>query len=300
MTRLARWLGPVLLGIGCMVAGGLTNTVMIAAIKHLAQDGGAGPDGLHPFQIGFFRCLVGFLVLLPAIRHGGGWSAVMRTQRMPLHLLRGALNAAGMLAFFLAISLAPLASVAAINFTSPLFATLLAILILGERVGLRRWTALAVGFAGTLLILRPGLGVLDPGAVYALGASLFWAAALITIKQLTDTDRPLAITAWAALTVGLFTLPAALWVWQWPSAEQWAWLAAIGALGSGVQLFLTKAFQLADTTVVLPFDFLKLVWASLFGLLLFGEVPDALTWIGGTVIFASSVYVAVRERQAAR
>jgi drug/metabolite transporter (DMT)-like permease len=140
--------------------------------------------------------------------------------------------------------------------------------------------------------------VLDPGAVYALVASLFWAGAMITIKQLTDTDPPLAITAWAALTVGLFTLPAALWVWQWPTAEQWAWLVAIGALGSGVQLFLTKAFQLADTSVVLPFDFLKLVWASLFGLLLFGEVPDALTWIGGTVIFASSVTIAVRERRA--
>ena len=120
---------------------------------------------------------------------------------------------------------------------------------------------------------------------------------MIAIKRLTATDGTLAITAWAAFFVGLFALPPALLVWQWPSPAQWGWLAAIGALGSVVQLCLSRAFALADTSVVLPFDFLKLVWASLFGLILFAEVPDLWTWVGGTVIFASSIYVAYRERR---
>lgn len=283
------WLGASLFGIAFMVLSGFTNTVMISAIKALSTD-------LHPFQIGFFRCAIGFLVLAPAIWHGGGLS-VLRTERLGLHVLRGALNAAGMLLFFWAVSLAPLATVSAINFTAPLFATLLAILLLGERVGARRWSALLVGFLGTLLILRPGAGGLGEGALLALASSFVWAGAMIAIKRLTATDGVLSITAWAALLVGLFSLLPALAVWSWPSWEQWGWLAAIGALGSAVQLCLSRAFALADTSVVLPFDFLKLVWAGLFGLILFAEIPDAWTWIGGSVIFASSIYVAYRERR---
>lgn len=292
MTRgkLAAWMGPSLVGIAFMVLSGLTNTVMISAIKHLSAD-------LHPVQIGFFRCLVGFLVLLPVIWHAGG-VAVLKTERLGLHTLRGALNAGAMLVYFWAISLAPLATVSAINFTAPLFATLLAILILGEAVGMRRWAALAVGFLGTLVIVRPGGEVFGTGAMLALTASFVWAGAMITIKQLTHTESALAITAWAAFFVGLFSLIPALFVWRWPSGEQWLWLLFIGSLGSLVQLCLSKAFAMADTSVVLPFDFLKLVWASLFGLVLFAEVPDLWTWVGGIVIFTSSVYVAYRERHA--
>jgi len=283
-------MGPALVGIAFMVLSGLTNTVMISAIKHLSGT-------LHPVQIGFFRCLVGFVVLLPMVWHGGGL-AVLHTERLGLHALRGALNAAGMLAFFWAVSLAPLATVSAINFTAPLFATLLAILILGERVGTRRWAALIVGFLGTLVIVRPGSDVLGPGALLALGASSVWAGAMVTIKELTRTESALSITTWAAFFVGLFSLIPAIAVWRWPTGEQWLWLIAIGTLGSMVQLWLSKAFSLADTSVVLPFDFLKLVWASLFGLMLFSEIPDVWTWVGGIVIFSSSVYVAYRERRA--
>ncbi|MCP5080203.1 MAG: DMT family transporter [Alphaproteobacteria bacterium] len=277
-----------LLAITCMVAAGFLNTVMLSAIKQLTSD-------LHPFEIAFFRSLVGFLVLLPLIWRSGGFE-FMRTSQIGRHVLRGALNAGGMLLYFWAVALAPLATVSAIGFASPLFAALLAILILREKVGLRRWAGLAIGFAGTIVILRPGSGIIEFGALIALGSSVMWAGAMITIKQLTGTESPLAITTWGAFSVGVFCLIPALFFWQWPTLEQCLWLVVVGILGSIIQLSLAKAFSLADTTLVLPFDFLKLVWASIFGYLLFAEVPSLWAWVGGMIISASAFYIAYRER----
>lgn len=274
--------------IAFMVAAGFINTIMLSAIKQLTTE-------LHPFEIAFFRCVVGFLVLLPLVWRSGGFH-LMRTPRMSRHVLRGFLNAGGMLLFFWAIALAPLATVSAIGFASPLFATLLAIVILGEKVGLRRWGGLLIGFAGTLVILRPDSGIVEFGALVALASSMFWAGAMITIKQLTGTESPLTVTTWGAFYVGLFCLIPALFVWQWPTLEQWFWLIIVGILGSVIQFSLAKAFSLADTTLVLPFDFLKLVWASLFGYMLFAEIPSVWAWIGGTIISASAFYIAYRER----
>lgn len=277
-----------LLAITYMVAAGFLNTVMLSAIKQLTND-------LHPFEIAFFRCLVGFLVLLPVIWQSGGFE-LMRTNQIGRHVLRGALNAGGMLLYFWAVALAPLATVSAIGFASPLFAALLAILILREKVGPRRWAGLVIGFAGTIVILRPDSGIVEFGALIALGSSLMWAGAMITIKQLTGTESPLAITTWGAFSVGVFCLIPALFFWQWPTLEQALWLVVVGILGSIIQFSLAKAFSLADTTLVLPFDFLKLVWASIFGYLLFAEVPSLWAWIGGMIISASAFYIAYRER----
>lgn len=271
-----------------MVAAGLLNTVMLSAIKQLTND-------LHPFEIAFFRCLVGFLVLLPVVWRAGGF-ITLRTKQMSLHVLRGGLNAGGMLLYFWAVALAPLATVSAIGFASPLFAALLAILILGEKVGLRRWAGLVIGFAGTIIILRPGAGIVEFGALVALASSMLWAGAMITIKQLTGSESPLTVTTWGTFYVGVFCLIPALFVWQWPTAEQWAWLILIGMLGSIIQWSLAKAFSLADTTLVLPFDFLKLVWASIFGYFLFAEIPSLSAWVGGAIISASAFYIAYRER----
>lgn len=271
-----------------MVVAGFINTVMLSGIKQVTT-------GLHPFEVAFFRSLIGFLVLLPMVWRSGGFH-LMRTHQMSRHVLRGALNAGGMLLFFWAIALAPLATVSAIGFASPLFATLLAILVLREKVGMRRWAGLVIGFAGTLVILRPDSGIVELGALVALASSLLWAGAMITIKQLTGTESPLTVTTWGTLFVALFCLIPALFFWQWPTYEQWLWLVFVGVLGSVIQFCLAKAFSLADTTLVLPFDFLKLVWASLFGYLLFAEVPSVWAWIGGTIISASAFYIAYRER----
>ena len=282
--------GSPLRGILLMVLAGLFAMSMNSAIRHVAAE-------LHPFEIAFFRNICGFAMLVPLLARAGGLRA-MRTRRIGLHVARGAFNAVGMLAFFLALSLAPLADVAALNFTSPLFAAILAALLLGEKVGPRRKAGLLFGFLGALIILRPGVEVVSQGAMIALLAAAGWACAMVIIKLLTRTETSLAITAWAALFVAAFSLPPALWVWQWPSLTALAWLVLIGLLGSGAQLSLAQAFSETDATVVLPFDFLKLIWASLFGYIFFAEVTDLFTWLGGTVIFASATYVAIRERQA--
>ena len=287
-TNLTRTAPKPLSAVLFMIAAGFINTIMLSAVKQLSGD-------MHAFEIAFFRCLFGFIVLLPLVWRGGGLP-VLRTQHIGLHLLRGTLNAGGMLLFFWAVSLAHLATVSAIGFASPLFAALLAIPILGEKVGLRRWSGLIIGFAGTLIILRPGSDIVKLGAMLALASSILWAGAMITIKQLTHSDSPLSITTWASFFVGVFCLVPAIYVWQWPTGAQWIWLCLIGTLGSVIQFCFAKAFSLAETTLVLPFDFLKLVWASLFGFLLFAEIPDLWTWVGGIIIFASAVYVAYRER----
>jgi drug/metabolite transporter (DMT)-like permease len=280
---------PALLGIGYMVYVGVANTFMLSAVKHVSET-------LHPFEVSFFRCAFGFLLLLPVIWRAGGLT-VLATGRPGLHLLRGLLNAGGMLTFFLAISLVSLATASAISFSAPLFASLLAVIFLREKIGLHRSLALVVGFLGTIVILRPGGEVFGGGALLALGSSLLWAGAMIVIKRLTFTDSPLCITAWAAFSVGVFTLIPAIFFWRWPTLEEWGWLVLIGGLGNTVQYGFSKAFQLADATVVLPFDFLKLVWASIIGFLIFSEMPDIWTWVGGIIIFAASFYVAYRERQ---
>lgn len=272
-----------------MVSAGFINTVMLSAIKQLSED-------LHPFEIAFFRCLVGFLVLLPMVWHSGGLG-ILKTNQFSLHLLRSGLNAGGMLLFFLALTLSSLVTVSAIGFAAPLFATLMAIVILKETVGVRRWMGLIIGFLGTLVILRPGSGFVELGALVALISSALWAGSMISIKRLTLTESPLSITTWAAFLVGVICFFPALFYWQWPTVEQWGWLIFIGTLGSIIQFCLAKAFSLAETSVVLPFDFMKLVWASLFGYVLFAEFPDVWSWIGGSVIFGSAVYIAYRERK---
>jgi drug/metabolite transporter (DMT)-like permease len=282
--------GSVLRGIALMTLSGLFDVSMNVIIRYVAAE-------VHPFEIAFFRSLFGFAVLIPLILRAGDWS-VFRAQRFGLHVLRAVFNVAGMLAFFLALSMAPLAEVAALNFTSPLFAAVLAAFVLHERVGLRRRIGLVVGFLGALIILRPGLTIIGPGALMTLVAAISWACALVIIKLLTRTESSLTITAYAALLATVLSLPAALFVWQWPSLGGLAWLILIGFLGSLAQLCLVQAFAESDTSVVLPFDFLKLVWASLFGFLFFFEMPDWGTWLGGTVIFASVTYIAYRERQA--
>lgn len=276
-----------------MLAAGVLNIVMLSSVKQLAGD-------LHPFQIAFFRCVFGALFLLPWIARSGGLRLVIGTKRAGLHLLRGAFQAGGMLGTFWAASLTKLATISAIGFTAPLFAALLAILLLGERVGRWRWLSLVIGFSGTLIILRPGAEIVGIGAFLALAASFSWATAMVLIKRLTETESALSVSIWAALVIAGFSLIPALFVWQWPDFLTYVWLFAIGSFGSFGQFCFAKALSKADTTLVLPFDFMKLLWASLAGYFIFAEVPSLWTWVGGAIILASSVFLTYREQKKRR
>jgi drug/metabolite transporter (DMT)-like permease len=151
-----------------------------------------------------------------------------------------------------------------------------------------------------LIILRPGMIPVDLGSVLVVVAALLWGITMILIKMLSRTESSFAITAYMNIFLSLFSLGPALWVWVSPSPEMWGWMVAIGVLGTIAQLALSQALKETEPTAVLPFDFLKLVWAALLGMWVFGELPDLYTWIGALVVFAAGFYLAYREHQERR
>ena len=248
---------------------------------------------LHPFEIAFFRAFLGIFVLAPVVMQDRG--ASLRTTKIKLHALRGVLNAGAMLCFFYGLSITPLAQVTALGFSAPLFATVLAVFILGEVVRVRRWTAIVIGFIGTLIILRPGMIEVGIGPILIVVSSAIWAVALMVIKIMTRTESSVTISLYASIFLSPIVLAAAFPFWEWPSLEQFARMFVLATFGTVAQTLMNQSLKLADTSVVLPVDFTKLIWAAILGFLVFGEIPDIYTWIGGLLIFASTTYIAVRE-----
>jgi drug/metabolite transporter (DMT)-like permease len=273
-------------GCALMLLSTLMFAGMHAAIRHTTQV-------VPPVEVAFFRNLFGLLVILPMLlRYGAG---VFRTQRPMLHVQRAILNVLSMLAFFVGLSMTPIARATALSFTAPLFTALLGVVFLGELFRWRRWTAIFVGFIGALVILRPGAQALDTGSLLIIASSLLWSIAVIDIKLLARTESSLTITAWVTVLLTIITAIPAAMVWQTPPLEMWGWLVFIGVIGTLGQLVVTEALKLADTTALMPFDFMKLIWASMLGAFLFAEQPDAYTWIGAGIVFGSSLYIAWRE-----
>ena len=273
----------------------LCATILFSSMHALIRHVG---EAQHPFEMAFFRNLFGIIVLAPFfMRYGFG---ILRTKRLGLHAIRGGVHVGSMLLFFTAVTVAPLATVAAMSFTAPLFVTLGAVLLLGEKIRARRIGALLIGFAGVMIVLRPGAGDLELGALMALGSSVIWACALLMIKVLARTESSLTLTAYMALFLTPLSAIPAAFVWQWTSWEELGWLALMGSVGTAGHLCLAQAFREADATTVLPLDFLRLIWASLLGFFLFGQVPELFVWIGGAVIFSSTIYLTYREAVVSR
>lgn len=277
-------------GVMLMVASTIGFSAMHTEVRYLALN-----SEMHPIQIAFFRNLFGVLVFMPLIfRHGLGF---LRTERLPMHGLRGVLNVLAMFAFFTGLGLAPLARVNALAFSAPLFAALLSVVILGERFQVRRWTAIVIGFLGTLVILRPGIAPIDTGSLLVLMSAGIWGVTMIVIRVLGRTESSLTTTGYMNIFLTTFSLLPAIYLWETPTGMAWFWLVVIGITGTLAQLALAEALKIAETTVVMPFDFLKIVWASTLGFILFSEVPDFYTFIGAAIIFTSTFYIAWRERQ---
>lgn len=261
-------------------------TGMAVMVRNLAGE-------LHPFQIAFLRNLFGVLVLTPLLLRYG--AAMLRTSDMGFMAARGVFNAAAMLSFFVALTMLPLAEISALMFTVPLFVALMVAIFLKERMGPHRIVSLFIGFSGALIILRPGVEIIQVGALYALFSAITWGTAVVIIKKLSRTNSTVTITFYGMSFLALFTLPPALFVWQWPTPTQYLWLLAIASGGTVGQLMFAQALKIADATLVMPFDFTKLIWASVFGILVFSEVPTIWALAGGAVIFASSSYITYRE-----
>ncbi len=251
--------------------------------------------GLPPFEIAFFRSFFGFLILSPWLLRSG--IGILRTKRVRLYTLRCAFGAATMLMWFSALAMVPLADAVALGFTSPLFVVIGAALFLGEIVRGKRLGATLCGFAGALIILRPGSGVLDVGAILVLLSAVTLAGANLSVKELSRTEPVQAIVTYMVIFMVPLTLIPTLFVWQTPTPLQLVELAGLAGVATLGNYAMTRSVAVADASAVMPYDYARLPFAALIGFFIFGEVPDALTWVGAVVIIGSTLYIAVKEAQ---
>lgn len=205
-----------------------------------------------------------------------------------------------MLCWFYGVAMVPLAQAVALSFTMPLFATVLAALVLHETARARRWTACAAGFLGVLVILRPGTGGLSPDALVILVSALTAAMSAMLIKPLTETESPATTYLYLVVMLTSMTLVPAAFVWQWPTMEAVWLMLGIGATGTADHMLLYRAFRHAEASAVAPMEYAKLPLVALLAWVLCGETVDGWTWLGSAIIVGSTVYIAQREAALAR
>lgn len=251
---------------------------------------------LHIFQIVFFRCLIGFIILLAY--HSRTGLKNLKTRRPFLHMLRSAIGVTGMSCMFYSVTHMVLADATAIMFSRPLFMILVAFLFLSERVSWRHATAIVFGFFGILLITRPGMASFQPTALVAVVGAIFGSFVVVIIKKLSATERTMVIMFYFTLWTTLLSFFPALIVWKMPNLQDLLLLLAVGLVGVAGQGLITHGFGLGEATAVVPFDYLRLVYALLFGIFLFHEFPDLLSIAGALFIVCSNVYILfLRNRQ---
>jgi drug/metabolite transporter (DMT)-like permease len=277
-------------GAAWMSLAALAFAGMTALVRVIGKD-------MHPLEITFFRNFYGLLFMAPwLIRVGWGG---LRTTRIGAYGLRGIFGLAAMSLWFWAVTMMPLGEAVALSFTAPLFASLAAVMILGERMGVRRSLALVTGFVGALIILRPGLITISIPAMLVITSSVFIACAVTMVKILARTESTSAIVTWMGLYLTPMSLIPALFVWRMPSLEETGILIAIGGLATLGQIGMTRAYAATDVTIALPFDYARLPFAAVIGFIAFAETPDVWTWLGAFVIAGATVYIAHRESRLA-
>lgn len=259
---------------------------MITLIRYLSQS-------LHPFQVAFLRNLFGLAFMLPWIISTG--IGGLRTRRFGLYIVRGLTGIAAMLAWFYGIATLPLDEAVALTFTTPMFTTVLAALVLKEVVRARRWTATIVGFGGALIILRPGFETISFTAILVLFSALMIAVSVILIKILLRTESINAVVTYMTLILAPLSLPTALYVWQWPTTEALFAAIALGGFATAAHLLFTRALALADASLIMPFDYARLPIVALIGYLVFDETPQVWTFVGAAVIAGAGIYIVRRE-----
>lgn len=277
--------GPLWMVVACVAFASLW-----VLIRLLSQE-------LHPFAVVVWRNALGLLWLLPMLLTVPG---LLRADRIRGHASRAASGTIATFATFYAVATAPLATVLAINYSAPLFATLGAMIFLGERVRRVRGAALAAGFIGMLLVLQPGTQPMTLGLWAAVVSALATAFSLVAIKQLTGLDDPRAVAAWSFILMTPVSVLIAIPFWEWPDQRLWPLLLGLGACAAAGQIALSNAFAAADASAVMPYDFVRFLLITLAGISLFGESYGTWTLIGGAIILTATIVLALRERQLAR
>lgn len=274
-----------LIAISLMIISGLFFVLMHSAVKYLSKE-------VHIFEIAFFRCALVIFVLGPIIIQQG--KTIFKTKQPKMQFLRIITNSVAMLCFFYGISTTPLAQLTTLGFTVPIFATILAVIFMKEKIRLRRTTALIIGFIGTIVVMRPDISI-ELGALLIIFSSFLWSICLIFIKKLTQTDSAVTISLYFGIGMIPATFILAFPVMEAIDMRQFTILVFIAITGTLAQTIMNTALKKGELALLLPFDFLRLIWSVLIGYVLFAEEPTFTLWIGGFLIIGSTTYIAWRE-----
>ena len=299
-----------LAGITCILIAIATFSTVDMVVKLISEDVSTG-------QILFFRMVFGMVALVPMLAieaRSLNWLPLLRTRHFGMHMLRSLVTLAFLALYFVSIILLPLADAFAVGFAVPLWVAVLSVPLLGEKVGLRRWTAIGLGLIGVMIILRPGGGVFGLGGLAGLAATLLLALSLIMVRTMSRTESASAIVFYyqgfgivctgALLLFGWLYPPfGAIWggFFAWVTLED-PWLLAVligqGIFGGIGQVFISLAFRLAPAVVVSPFTYSSILWGIVYGYVLFNDIPSVITLFGASIVVASGIYTAIREARA--
>lgn len=274
-----------------MTLAALSFTLMVVCVRYL--------ENRYPsVQVVLFRALAGLAFVIPPLMQHG--LSGLGTRRIGMHISRAGFAMAAMLTFYYGVAFVPLADAMAYTFIIPLFATVAAALILREHVDSARWTATIIGFAGTLVIIRPGHAELSLPVMMMILSAAFYAGSWISLKFLTRTESASIIVLYMNVLIVPLALIPTLFVGTMPTLADLPILIAVGVFGSFAHYFQAKSYGAADASAVIPFDFLRLPFSVAFAWFLFAEPTNLFTWIGAIIIFASTWYISWHESRAGR
>ena len=276
---------PAVLAVFFMIFSGLFATSMHCLIRFATEEN-------HPFEVAFFRTVFVLIIFLPVVAKNGFNS--LKPNNIKLQTYRALVGSVAMLCMFYGLSITELAKATALMFTVPIFATILAIIFLKEIVGIRRWSAMFVGFTGALIVLRPDIQ-LGLGPLLILCGSLLWSSSVLMAKKLTETDNTMTITFWQAAGLIPATFILATQVWEWPTMNQLFMFLLIAIAGTMTHWFLNEALKRAEISALLPLDYLRLIWSVSLGFIFFDELPHAGLWLGAALILGASTYIGIRQ-----
>jgi drug/metabolite transporter (DMT)-like permease len=274
------------------VLSGLAFTVLNAVVKELSTE-------LTPMVAAWGRWIAGFTVIGTWLLFRVGLAG-MKTRDLKLQAIRGLFHTPGYGLWYEASVWLPLATLSALGFTGPIFVTVGAVLFLGEKVHWRRWAAVAIGFAGMLIIVRPGFMALNPGIIMMMLAVPLIAGSNLMGKVVAGRDKPDVVVFWQSVVGAIFFTPLGLWYWQTPDLYQLGLFLCAGLFGTLGYFFITWAYRLLDISALQPITFLAIVWAALMDMAVWGKTSDVWTFVGAAIIVASTTYIAHREAQSSR
>jgi drug/metabolite transporter (DMT)-like permease len=277
-----------LLGIYCKLGGLVLFCTMDAMVKSLG-----GTYGV--FQISLFRSVIAFVPLAVVIWRAGGL-AIVRSKRPWLQLVRVLSGFGSMFGFFYVFPRMPLVDAYAISYAAPFFMVALSVPLLGEPVGWRRWTAVAVGFTGVMMMLDPWSIGVHLMSLTVLAATFCYALSTVLVRLASRHDHDAVTMFWFSAASSAVTLVGGAPDWVWPTPADWLWLTALGLLGGVAQILITRAWRLAPAAVLAPFDYVSIVFAMLYGYLWFKEDPSWTVWLGLPLVIGSGLYILHRER----